>query len=65
MNRILVSVLTIVLYLLAQFAPAILNQLGLISHHQNQLELMKQLIHIQLIGFIIARNTYLNHANPG
>lgn len=54
MNRILVSVLTIVLYLLAQFAPAILNQLSLISHHQNQLELMKQLIHIQLIGFIIA-----------
>lgn len=53
MNRILVSILTVILYLFAQFAPTIANQLGLLPHHQNQLALMKQLIHIQLIIFII------------
>lgn len=53
MNRILVSVLTVALYLIAQFAPAILNKLNLLPSTTHQLDEMKQLIHIQLIGFVI------------
>ncbi|UXU57999.1 CPBP family intramembrane metalloprotease [Staphylococcus agnetis] len=53
MNRILVSILTVVFYVIAQFAPAILNKLHLLPSTSHQLDQMKQLIHIQLIGFII------------
>ncbi|MGV3244398.1 intramembrane glutamic endopeptidase MroQ [Staphylococcus sp. 11261D007BR] len=53
MNRIVVSILTIVIYLLAQFLPSIALSTGLLSS-DNAVQLAKMSINIQVISFIVA-----------
>lgn len=52
MKRIYVSVLTIVIYGLAQFLPTIAQAMGLLST-ENTTDLMKQSINLQLFSFIV------------
>ncbi|MCU5746167.1 CPBP family intramembrane metalloprotease [Staphylococcus sp. SQ8-PEA] len=53
MSRILVSILTIVIYLLAQFGPMIIKSLGFLDNNNAQATVSMSL-YIQVIGFIIA-----------
>ncbi|MBA8760409.1 CPBP family intramembrane metalloprotease [Staphylococcus schleiferi subsp. coagulans] len=53
MNRILVSILTVVFYILALFTPTIANALGWIDT-QHRTTALHQTIYIQLIAFLCA-----------